>query len=163
MRSYINNQDNTIDESYTLWTNFLDEGIPDSHSRQFTATYEVPLEKFPFLAFAKATYTYTADFNWQRNSQQFAQLDGIPNLGNSVQNANTHRINSNLDLSKLYSFVGLEKKKFGAAARKEAQQRTASRSRSRLPRSNEEMMEKLQMQEEVKIPKRILQIKPTIH
>ncbi|WP_410503931.1 cell surface protein SprA [Nonlabens sp. Hel1_33_55] len=154
VRSYIDNQDNTIDEGYTLWTNFLDEGIPDSHSRQFRATYELPLEKFPFLAFAKATYTYTADFNWQRNSQQFAQLDGIPNLGNSVQNANTHRINGNLDLSKLYTFAGLDKKKFGAAARKEAQQRTASRSRSRLPTARQESGAEAPPQEEVKIPKK---------
>ncbi|KQC32606.1 SprA protein [Nonlabens sp. YIK11] len=154
IRSYINTEDNTIDESYTLWTNFLDEGIPDSHTRQFRATYEVPFEKFPFLAFAKATYTYTADFNWQRNSQQFAQLDGIPNLGNSVQNANTHRINGNLDLGKLYSYVGLEKKKFGAAARKEAQQRTASRSRNRLPTARQEKGEEQEKTEEIKIPKK---------
>jgi len=155
VRSYIDNEDSTIDETYTLWSNFLDEGIPDSHTQQLKATYQIPLDKFPFLAFAKATYTYTADFNWQRNSQQFQQLEGIPNLGNSVQNANTHRINGNLDLSKLYTYVGLEKKKFGAAARKETQQRSRSRSRSRLPRADEEngQIAPNETQEEVKIPK----------
>ncbi|WP_194850333.1 T9SS outer membrane translocon Sov/SprA [Nonlabens antarcticus] len=155
VRSYIDDQDSTIDENYTLWSNFLDEGIPDYHTQKFTATYELPLEKFPFLAFAKATYTYDANFQWQRNSQQFQQLDGISNLGNSIQNANTHRINGNLDLDKLYSYVGLEKKKFGAAARKEAQQRSRSRSRSRLPKANEEAGNATadKQQDEVDIPK----------
>lgn len=156
VRSFVDDIDSTIDESYGIWTNFLDEGIPDRHSRELTATYELPLEKFPFLAFANATYTYNARFNWQRNQQQFAQLEGIPDLGNSISNANTHRINSNLDLSKLYKFVGLEKKKFGAAARKEAQQRSASRSRSRLPRADEEDGQNPdgEKKKEIKIPKK---------
>jgi cell surface protein SprA len=131
IRSYIN-EDDTIQEDYTLWTSFFDEGIPDTHSRQLRATYQLPFEKIPFLAFAKATYTYTADFVWQRNSQQFAQLDGIPNLGNSISNANTHRWNGTLSLDKLYSYIGLEKKKFGVQARQD-QQRQRSRSRNRLP------------------------------
>ncbi len=153
VRSFIN-EDDTVDEGYTLWSNFLDEGLPDTHSRQLTATYQLPLAKFPFFAFAKATYTYTANFLWQRNSQQFAQLPGIPNLGNSVSNGNTHRLNSNLDLGGLYKYLGLEKKKFGAAARKAAQQRTASRSRNRLPGGNGAQNEGVVAQEDSKIPKK---------
>ncbi|EAS20386.1 SprA [Flavobacteria bacterium BBFL7] len=131
IRSYINDDD-SIDESYGIWTDFLDEGIPNSHSQQLQATYKLPLDKFPFLAFAKASYTYTADFNWQRNSQQFAQLDGIPDLGNTVQNANTHRLNTTLDLDKLYKYVGLEKVKFGPAANR-ARSRNNTRSRNARP------------------------------
>lgn len=126
IRSYIEDDD-TIDESYGIWTDFLDEGIPNSHSQQLQATYKLPFDKFPFLAFAKASYTYTADFNWQRNSQQFAQLDDIPNLGNTVQNANTHRINTTLDLDKLYKYVGLEKVKFGPAANRARSRNARSR------------------------------------
>ncbi|MBF4986559.1 hypothetical protein FNJ87_20345, partial [Nonlabens mediterrranea] len=73
-----------------------------------------------------------ADFNWQRNSQQFAQLDGIPDLGNTVQNANTHRINTTLDLDKLYKYVGLEKVKFGPVANR-ARSRNNTRSRNARP------------------------------
>ena len=132
IRSYVN-EDSTIDESYTLWTDFFDEGIPNSHSQQLQLTYKLPFDKFPFLAFAKANYTYTSNFNWTRNAQQFAQLDGIPDLGNSIQNANTHRINGTLDLDKLYTYVGLEKKKFGFAANNAARSRNKSRTRSRKP------------------------------
>ncbi len=127
IRSYIDEDDN-IDETFDIWTDFLDEGIPNSHSQKLEATYQLPFDKFPFLAFAKTSYTYTADFNWQRNSQQFAQLDGIPNLGNTVQNANTHRINTTLDLDKLYKYVGLEKVKFGRVANRS---RTRNTGRSR--------------------------------
>ncbi len=115
VRTFINDDD-SIDETYDIWTDFIDEGIPNSHTQQLQMTYQLPFAKFPFLAFAKASYTYSADFNWQRSSQQFSQLDGIPDLGNSVQNANTHRINGTIDMDKLYSYVGLEKKKFGVQA-----------------------------------------------
>lgn len=131
IRGYVN-EDDTIDEDFTVWTDFFDEGIPNSHSQQMQLTYKLPFDKFPFLAFAKANYTYTSNFNWTRNQQQFAQLDGIPDLGNSIQNANTHRINGTLDLEKLYRYVGLEKKKFGVTANA-----ARSRTRSRTPRSNE--------------------------
>lgn len=113
VRSFVN-EDDSVDETFDIWTDFLDEGIPNSHTQQLQMTYQLPFAKFPFLAFAKANYTYEANFNWQRSSQQFSQLDGIPDLGNSVQNSNTHRLNGTLDLGKLYAYVGLEKKKFGA-------------------------------------------------
>jgi cell surface protein SprA len=131
IRTFVND-DQTIDEDYTLWTDFFDEGIPNSHSQQLQLTYKLPFDKFPFLAFAKANYTYTSNFNWNRNQQQFAQLDNIPDLGNSIQNANTHRINGTLDLDKLYKYVGLEKKKFGIVAN-QARSRNNAKTRSRNP------------------------------
>lgn len=127
VRSYIN-EDSSINEDYTLWTDFLDDGIADSHTQQLRATYQLPFDKFPFLAFAKADYTYTSNFNWQRNQQQFLDLEGIPNLGNSISNSNSHVLNGSIDFEKLYRYVGFEKKKFGIAAN---QKRSRSRSRSR--------------------------------
>ncbi len=151
VRNYIN-EDNEIDESYTLYTDFFNEGIPDRHSQQFKATYQLPFDKFPFLAFAKANYSYTADFQWQRNQQQFIQLDDIPDLGNSVQNANTHVINGTIDFEKLYTYVGFEKLKLGVQP---VDNRGRSRSRSRntrppsQPGADEEEKEK-------KVPKKNL-------
>ncbi|WP_438968563.1 cell surface protein SprA [Nonlabens sp.] len=137
IRSFVNDDD-SINEDYTIWTDFFDEGIPNRHSQQLQLTYKLPFDKFPFLAFAKANYTYTSNFNWTRNQQQFAQLDNIPNLGNTIQNANTHRINGTLDLDKLYKYVGLEKKKFGVTANNAARSRANARTRSRRPASKEE-------------------------
>ncbi|MGB3590680.1 MAG: cell surface protein SprA, partial [Nonlabens sp.] len=131
IRSYIN-EDDSIDESYTLWTDFFDTGIPDNYTQQLQATYKLPFDKVPFLAFAKAEYTYNADFNWQRNSQQFQQLPGVPDLGNSVSNANSHIINGSLDFDKFYSYVGFEKLDFEPKGRnKRAKPRSRSRSRNR--------------------------------
>ena len=73
----------------------------------------------PFLKFIRATYSYTGDFQWQKSSDLFLDIpilneDGTTqsyNLGNSVQNAQTHRINSSLDMKTLYKYVGLIKRK----------------------------------------------------
>ncbi len=132
VRSYIN-EDNSIQDNFGIWSDFFNEGIPNNYNQQLQATYNLPLDKFPYFAFAKASYTYTANFNWTRNSQQFDQLEDIPPLGNSISNANSHRINSTLDLGKLYKYVGLEKLKFG---RKANATRTRTRSRNNGPASN---------------------------
>ncbi|WP_124978828.1 T9SS outer membrane translocon Sov/SprA [Nonlabens xiamenensis] len=152
IRSYIED-DQSINEDYTLWTDFFDEGVPNTHSQQLQMTYKLPFDKFPFLAFAKANYTYTSNFQWSRNSQQFAQLDGIPELGNTVQNANTHRINGTLDFDKLYTYVGLEKLKFGRTANQD-RSRTRSRSRGRLPNANANNGKDQKEEEKKKVPKK---------
>ncbi len=152
VRSYIDSESNEVDQDYTLWTDFFDEGIPNQHNQQLQLTYKLPFDKFPFLAFAKANYTYTADFNWQRSSQQFSQLDDIPDIGNTVSNANTHRINGTLDLDNLYKYVGLEKIKFGNEARN-ARKRSRSRSRTRTPAGTPNP-DQAKEEKEKKIPKK---------
>src|SRR5690606_17544718 len=86
--------------------------------------------KFPFLKFIRATYSYTGDYQWQRGSQQFNNLpielsDGTVNtynLGNSIQNASTHQINSSLDMNGFYRYVGLTKIKKSKAKKTSAGQ-----------------------------------------
>ena len=71
----------------------------------------------------KATYAYTGDFQWQKgsdlnNNLEIEDPDGIVrayNLGNSIQNANTHNINSTLNMETLYKHIGLVKKPVGGA------------------------------------------------
>src|SRR5690606_811861 len=77
---------------------------------QFTLNYELPFSKFPFLQFVKSTYNYTGDYSWTRSSDAFSSIDynGITyDLGNKIQNANTHRLNTTLSMDKLYKYVGL--------------------------------------------------------
>ncbi len=152
IRSYIDEND-VVDESYTLWTDFLDDGIADNHSQQFTAIYELPFDKFPFLAFAKANYSYTADFNWTRNQQQFLDLGDIPNLGNSISNANNHVLNGTLDFEKLYKYIGFEKLKFGAEANA-ARNRSRSRSRNRNSNRPPSGQQSNEDEDKPKIPKK---------
>ena len=84
----------------------------------------MPLNKIPFLSFLRATYSYIGDFQWQKGSDLFGNIESVSdgqryNLGNTIQNANTHNINSSLDMNKLYRYLGLVKKPIrGARARR---------------------------------------------
>ena len=112
--------DNTIG----VWDGFFDIGDPNQHFQSLQVNYDLPFDKFPFLKFIKATYSYTGDFQWQDGSDLFNNIE-IPladgtvdsfNLGNSIQNAQTHRINSSLDMNSFYRYVGLTKIKKSRSA-----------------------------------------------
>ena len=111
-------QDPTLD----VWNGFFDFGDPNIQSQQLQINYEIPLYKIPTFSFLRATYSYTGDFRWQKGSDLNSNLpitDPDTNvttnydLGNSIQNANTHNINSTLNMSSLYKYIGLVKKPTG--------------------------------------------------
>ncbi|WP_299333755.1 cell surface protein SprA [uncultured Psychroserpens sp.] len=106
------------DPNLDVWDGFFDLGDPNIQNQQLQVNYEIPLYKIPTLSFMRATYSYTGDFQWQKGSDLNSNLpieneDGSftnYNLGNSIQNANTHNINSTFNLETLYKYVGLTKK-----------------------------------------------------
>ena len=63
------------------------------------------MDKFPFLGFIKADYGYSADFDWQVSSQDQTILEQI---GNVIQNANTHNVTGSLNFAKLYKDTKFE-------------------------------------------------------
>ena len=115
-------QDPTLD----VWDGFFDFGDPNIQNQQLQLNYEIPLYKIPTLGFLRATYSYTGDFQWQKGSDLNNNLSieepnedtidpddtitNFYNLGNSIQNSNTHNINSSLNMETLYKYVGLTKK-----------------------------------------------------
>ncbi|MBT3588127.1 MAG: cell surface protein SprA [Flavobacteriaceae bacterium] len=117
VKNYIDIFGNT-DDSINVWDGFFDVGDPNQHSQSLQLNYDIPFNKVPFLKFIRATYSYTGDFQWQKSSDLFLDIpivleDGTTNyynLGNSVQNAQTHRINSSLDMKTLYRYIGLTKR-----------------------------------------------------
>ena len=115
VRNFIND-DGEIINDVDIWTGLFDVGDPNFHSQQLQANYELPFSKIPLLKFIRTTYSYTADFQWTRGSQALQNLDGIPDQGNTVQNANVHTVNGSLDMGSLYKYVGLTKKKVGRGA-----------------------------------------------
>ena len=123
VRNYLDNDGAIDDNAGGVYEGFFELGTPSRHFQTLQANYDLPLSKVPFLAFAKATYSYTADFQWNRGSQQFQTLESIPNLGNSIENSNTHAINATLDMNQLYKTLGLEKKTAGANSRSSRQER----------------------------------------
>jgi cell surface protein SprA len=106
-----------VDNSIGVWDGFFNVGEPNQHFQSLQVNYDLPFSKFPFFNFIRATYSYTGDFQWQDGSDLFNNIeiplrDGTVNvydLGNSIQNASTHAINSTLDMNNLYRYVGLTK------------------------------------------------------
>src|SRR5690606_29719141 len=99
-----------VDNNIGVWDGFFDVGEPNLHTQSLQINYDLPFSKFPFLKFIRATYSYTGDYQWQKSSNQFNELPieltsgetQTYNLGNSIQNGSTHKINSSLDMNTLY-------------------------------------------------------------
>ena len=113
VRNYID-ENNEPDNSYTVWTDFWNIGTPNQHNQQLVVNYEMPINKLPFLAFVKSTYSYTGDYSWQRASLALSSVEASDgtryDLGNTVQNAGSHRINTVLNMETFYKYIGLGKK-----------------------------------------------------
>jgi cell surface protein SprA len=115
VRNYIDDQNN-IDNTNTIWTDFWNIGEPNQHNQQIVLNYDLPLNKLPMFSFVKATYTYTGDYSWQRASEALSQ---VPNesdpeypyiLGNTIQNASSHKLNTTFSMESFYKYIGLGKK-----------------------------------------------------
>jgi cell surface protein SprA len=101
------------DSSLDVFDKFFDIGDPNRQTQQFAINYELPLNKIPTFSFLRASYSYTGDFQWQKGSDLFGNLTlngETYDLGNTISNANTHNINSSLDMLKFYRYIGLVKK-----------------------------------------------------
>ena len=103
---FIDNQINGMqDPELDVWDRFFDIGDPNRQVQQVAINYDIPLNKIPTFNFIKTSYSYTGDFQWQKGSDLFGNLTlngQTYDLGNSISNANTHNINSVLDLSLIH-------------------------------------------------------------
>ena len=108
---------NSLDSpEYTVWDDFWNIGEPNQHNQKVTVNYELPINKIPLLSFVKSDYTYTGDYSWNRGAvalHEFRPDSNNPNLvydlGNTVQNANTHKLSTSFTMSTLYKYIGLVK------------------------------------------------------
>ena len=108
------------DPELGVWDGFFDFGDPNFQTQQLQVNYELPLYKIPALSFLRTTYAYTGTFQWQKGSDlnEGLQLEDPDNpgqfntfnLGHSIQNSNTHNINSTLNMETLYKSLGLVRK-----------------------------------------------------
>jgi cell surface protein SprA len=111
VRNYFDNFGNTVD-SFTIWQDYWNIGEANQHNQQVTVNYDLPINKIPALSFVKSTYTYTGDYNWQRATlafQAFETEDGIFNLGNTIQNNSSHKLNTTFNMDLFYKYIGLVK------------------------------------------------------
>jgi cell surface protein SprA len=114
VRNYFDAQNNPIND-LDIWNDYWNFGTANTHNQQLTANYDLPINKIPALSFVKSSYVYTGDYSWQRSSDAFSTfqaLDGTTyQLGNTIQNANSHKINAGLDMNAFYKYIGLTAKK----------------------------------------------------
>jgi len=112
--------DGSTDYNNTIWTDYFNVGDPLTHSQDINVSYNLPLKKMPLLNFINATYVYNGTFQWQKRSEAMADIDGF-DLGNTIQNSNSHQLNVNLDMKKLYKELGItdfQKRMLGKKGRK---------------------------------------------
>ncbi|MBU2940071.1 cell surface protein SprA [Lacinutrix sp. C3R15] len=109
---YIDNDLNgSQDPELDVWDNFFDFGDPNTQYQKLGVNYQIPINKIPTFSFIDATYTYSGEFQWQKGSDLYSdiELDGVTyDLGNSISNANQHNINASLDMSKFYKYIGIK-------------------------------------------------------
>ena len=114
VRNYLDENNVPVD-GLDIWDGYWDIGDSNQHNQQIVVNYEIPINKLPIFSFVKSNYTYTGDYNWQRSSDQFANFEDENgqrwNLGNTIQNANSHKLNTTLNMDLFYKYIGLTGKK----------------------------------------------------
>ncbi|TDW46343.1 protein involved in gliding motility SprA [Flavobacterium sp. 270] len=109
VRNFLN-ADDTPKEDFNIWDDYFDIGTPNQHLQQLVLNYEIPINKIPIFSFVKASYSYTADYSWQRSSTALSQYveDGVTwDLGNTIQNANSNTLTTTFNMNMLYKYLGL--------------------------------------------------------
>lgn len=112
VRNYLDEDSVPID-SYSIWDDYWNTGEPNQHTQQIVLNYELPLEKIPFLSFLKSNYTYNSNYNWMRSSDGLRTIESggvVYDLGNTIQNSNSHNLNSTLNMDLFYRYIGLTKR-----------------------------------------------------
>ncbi len=103
----------------SIFNNLKHFGRTKNFNQNITATYRLPLDKFPVTDWTSADVRYSAGYIWTAGS--FRQAD---TLGNTIQNNRERGVNGKLDFVKLYNKV-----KFLKDINTPARRRTSGRGR----------------------------------
>jgi cell surface protein SprA len=109
--NYLNENNDPIND-ISLWSDYWSTGEANQRSQQLVLNYDIPIDKIPVFSFIKANYSYTGDYNWTKASLALTNLeiDGqFYNLGNTIQNASLHKLNSTLNMETFYKYIGIKK------------------------------------------------------
>ena len=90
---------------YAIWKDSVkrsikDFGRPLSYQQNFTASYNLPLNKLPIFEWINADVNYNASYNWARGNN----FSGV-NLGNNISNKRNVTFKGNFSMEKLYNLV----------------------------------------------------------
>ncbi|UOK43985.1 cell surface protein SprA [Flavobacterium enshiense] len=113
VRNYFDENKIPIDD-LTVWDDYFNIGEANLHTQQLIVNYDIPINKIPFLAFVKSAYSYTSDYSWTRSSDALSSVEfqgSLWSLGNTIQNAASHKLNTTLTMDLFYKYIGLTAKK----------------------------------------------------
>ena len=107
VRSVIDEPDGKIDnksEVDSIINNILSLGRPSEYHHNFDIRYSLPINKIPIFSWVNTNITYDGSYDWNAASLS------AENFGNTIQNTNSIRLNTQLSLSSLYNKVPFLKK-----------------------------------------------------
>ena len=90
----------------SVWQSIRHWGTPLDYQQNFTASYQLPLDKLPIFDWTKLDAQYSATYSWQRGTE----LDDGTSLGNTIQNNRNMQLNGNFNLETLYNHIPFLKK-----------------------------------------------------
>ncbi len=90
----------------SVWTSIKHFGRPLDYRQNFSATYQLPLNKLPIFDWLTADANYQATYNWQRGTE----LEDGSSYGNTINNNRQVNINSTLNMELLYNHIPFLKK-----------------------------------------------------
>ncbi len=82
----------------TVWASIRKLGEPYTYQQTFTASWNVPINKLPFLDWTSLNASYNGNYNWNRT----AEVEGVE-LGNIVNTMNTITVNGRFNFEQLYN------------------------------------------------------------
>ena len=90
----------------SVWTSIKHFGRPLDYRQNFTASYQLPLNKLPIFDWINSDASYTATYNWVRGTE----LQDGTSLGNTISNNRQININGTLNMETLYNHIPFLKK-----------------------------------------------------
>ena len=90
---------------YAMWkdsvkTSLMNMGRPLSYQQNFTASYNLPLNKLPIFEWLTADASYSGTYNWQRGNN----VNGA-NFGNNISNRRNVTLKGTMNFEKLYNLI----------------------------------------------------------
>lgn len=90
----------------SVWQSIKHFGRPLDYRQTFTASYQLPLNKFPIFDWVTSDASYNATYSWVRGTD----LNDGTNLGNTISNNRQLNINGNFNMETLYNHFPFLKK-----------------------------------------------------
>jgi cell surface protein SprA len=117
---------NRYKDEYDLWkdsvmTSIANLGRTTNYQHNVSLTYNIPINKLPYLDWTSASVNYGALYNWQQGP--ITRLDY--NWGNVIRNSNTIQGNAQLNFNNLYN-KSTYLRELNRPPQRQQQQRTAT-------------------------------------